>query len=276
MSAIKRLKPTTPGQRLARVVNYREQITQDKPYKPLLYSKSKSAGRNNWGKITVRHIGGGYRKRVRQITTKRDFPKGFKVLTIEYDPNRSAFVCLVSNLYNGKKEYILHTNGLEVGKKYQQESNNLQKGVDYKVGDLPVGAAVSQLELNPGNGAKLVRSAGNYGLITAKEEKWVNVKLPSGEVRKFLRECKCVYGRIGNSQHGSTRKGKAGKKRLSGVRPSVRGKAMNPVDHPHGGGEGGVPVGLKYPKTPTGKHALGVRTRKKRKSSDKMILKRRK
>jgi large subunit ribosomal protein L2 len=274
MSNLKLYKPTTPARRKTSVINYKNILTKDKPYKKLLLAKSKSGGRNNSGKITVRHIGGGYRKLVRVITYKHNFTQGYKVQSIEYDPNRTAFICLIIDLATAKKHYILHTKGLEAGKIYRP-SNDFIEGNRYDLQALPVGSFVSQVELQPNQGAKLVRSAGNYAQVTAQEEKYTTLLLPSGEVRKFLNNCKCVLGRIGNESFELVRVGKAGRNVHKGIRPTVRGKVMNPADHPHGGGEARNPIGLKRPKTPWGKPALGARTRDKKKASSKFIIKRR-
>lgn len=273
MSQVKVYKPTTNARRHTSVIDYKKILTTDKPYHKLLVRKKKNAGRSR-GKITVRHRGGGYRKLIRQIDFRRDFPKGFKVVSVEYDPNRSAFICLVTCLHTGRKKYILHSQGLEVGKVFDKEEDIIL-GNSAELRSLPVGTEVSQVDIYPGAGAKMVRAAGTYAIITAKEERYVTLKLPSGEVRKFLGECRCVIGRVGNDAHSLVRIGKAGRVRHKGRRPEVRGKVMNPVDHPHGGGEGRNPIGLKYPKTPWGKHALGVKTRPKNKASDRLIVSRR-
>ena len=237
MSLVKVYKPTTPARRKTSVVNYKKVLTTNEPYKKLLLRKKNSAGRNNRGVITIRHRGGGSRKLVRQVDFKRDFKGGFKVNTIEYDPNRSAFVCLVTELSSGIKYYTLYTKGMQVGQKYNK-SDEIKEGDQAELRNMPVGSFVSQIELNPKQGAKIVRSAGTYAKLTAKEEKYVTLKLPSGEIRKFLGTCKAVLGRIGNQEHELVRIGKAGRVRRKGIRPTVRGKVMNPVDHPHGGGEG--------------------------------------
>lgn len=228
------------------------------------------AGRSN-GKITVRHRGGGYRKLVRQIDYKRDFPMGFKVVSIEYDPTRTAFISLVTCLQTGQKKYVLFTKGMKAGEVYQT-SKEVSEGNQVELAGLPVGTFVSQIEINPGKGATVVRSAGTYAIVTAREEKYVTLKLPSGEIRKFLSTCKCVVSRVGNEAHNLVRLGKAGRVRHKGIRPTVRGKVMNPVDHPHGGGEARNSIGMKYPKTPWGKHALGVKTRDRKKQSSKVII----
>ena len=274
MSRIKVYKPTTAARRKTSVVDYGSVLTTDKPYKKLTTRKATNAGRNSSGKITVRHQGGGYRKIVRKIDFKRSFESGFKVLTVEYDPTRTAFICLVADLKTGKKHYVLHSKGMKAGEKFDINSE-IVDGNSVPLKLVPIGTFVSQIEINPGQGAKLVRSAGNYAIVTAREEKWVTLKLPSGEIRKFLGESKAVVNKVGNEAHELVRLGKAGRVRNMGVRPSVRGKVMNPVDHPHGGGEARNSIGLKYPKTPWGKHALGVKTRKRNLASDKVIVKRR-
>jgi large subunit ribosomal protein L2 len=270
MSKVKLYKPTTASRRHSSVINYKEILTEDKPYKKLLVRKKNNAGRSK-GKITVRHQGGGYRKLVRIIDYKRHFPMGFKVISIEYDPGRSAFVCLVSCLQTGVKKYILHTQNLVVGERFQTDQD-IKTGNYVELGTIPVGTFVSQIELGPNSGAKIVRSAGSYAVVTAKDGKHVTLKLPSGEIRKFLLTCKCVVDKMGNEAHNLVRYGKAGRMRHKGIRPTVRGKVMNPVDHPHGGGEGRNPIGMKYPKTPWGKHALGVKTRNKKKISSGLIV----
>ena len=273
ISKVKLYTPTTPGRRKTSVIDYKAILTTNDPHKPLLISKKNSAGRSH-GKITVRHRGGGYRKVIRQINFKRIFETGFKVETIEYDPNRSAFISLVVDLKSGDKHYILFTRGMEVGKTYS-DTKEIQEGNSVPLKLAPIGTLISQVELNPGQGAKLVRGAGNYAQVTAREGGMVTLKLPSGETRKFQETCTCVIGRVGNEAFELVRIGKAGRVRNKGWRPSVRGKAMNPVDHPHGGGEARNSIGMKYPKTPWGKHALGVRTRNKKKLSSKFIVKRR-
>jgi large subunit ribosomal protein L2 len=274
MSRVKVYKPTTASRRKTSVIAYSEVLTNDKPYKKLIIRKKTRAGRNDSGKITVRHQGGGYRKLVRQVNFKRSFEQGFKVLTVEYDPTRTAFICLVADLKSGDKHYVLHSKGMLKGEKYNI-NQEIVDGNSVYLKTLPIGTFVSQIEINPGQGAKMVRSAGNYAIVTAKDEKWVTLKLPSGEIRKFLGESRAVVNKVGNEAHELVRLGKAGRVRKMGVRPSVRGKVMNPVDHPHGGGEARNSIGMKYPKTPWGKHALGVKTRKGKLASDKVIIKRR-
>lgn len=275
MSQIKLYKPTTNGRRLSSVIDYASILTTDEPYKKLLVRKVKVSGRNNTGSITVRHQGGGFRKLVRIVDFKRNFPNGCKVLTIEYDPNRSAFISLVSDLKTGQKAYVLYVKGTKVGD-ILNSNQEIVEGNSLPLSAIPVGTMVSQVELRPGQGAKIARAAGNYAIVTANEGNLVTLKLPSGEVRKFLGNCRCVVGRIGNDAHNLVRIGKAGRQRHKGIRPTVRGKVMNPVDHPHGGGTGRNPIGMAYPKTPWGKYALGVKTRKPNQPSDKFIVSRRK
>jgi large subunit ribosomal protein L2 len=274
MSTIRVYKPTTAARRKTSVINYSKVLTGDKPHKPLLVRKSRTGGRNQRGSISVRHIGGGSRKLVRMVDYKNNFPKGFKIQTIEYDPNRTAFVCLVVDLHDGKKHYILHVKGMEAGKTYGT-TEDVVKGAPRKLKDLPLATQVCQIEINPGQGSKMVKSAGVYATITAKDGDYVTLKLPSTELRKFNGECTCVVGQMGNDAWGLVRIGKAGRNRNMGIRPTVRGKVMNPVDHPHGGGEARNSIGMKYPKTPWGKHALGVKTRDKKKASSRVIVKRR-
>lgn len=273
MSLVKLYRPTTAARRKTSVIDYAQILTTQTPYKQLLYRKTKQSGRNNQGRITIRHRGGGARKLVRQVDFKRRFPDGFKVLTVEYDPNRSAFISLVSDLRTGQKAYVLYTKGMRVGEKYNL-GQEVVEGNTLMVRDVPLGTMVSQIELRPGQGAKIARSAGNYAIVMASDDKTVTLKLPSGERRKVLGDCLCVVGRIGNEANNLVRIGKAGRNRHRGIRPTVRGKAMNPVDHPHGGGKARTPIGMPYPKTPWGKHALGVKTRKS-KQSDGMIVSRR-
>ncbi len=274
MASIKLYKPTTNARRKTSVINYKEFLTTDKPFKKLLVRKTRAAGRNASGKITVRHQGGGASKLVREVDFKRNFPEGFKVLTVEYDPTRTAFISLVSDLKSGVKKYILNSKGIEVGKKYTP-TNEIQDGNQVQLKFVPVGTAVSQVEFKPNQGAKLLRSAGAYATVTAKDDGYVTLKLASGEIRKFQETCNCVISRMSNDAHNQVRIGKAGRSRHMGIRPTVRGKVMNPVDHPHGGGEASNSIGMAYPKTPWGKHALGVKTRNKKKESSKFIIKRR-
>ena len=269
--AIRNMKPTTNGQRgMSRLVS--SEITTNKPEKSLLEVKSKKAGRNNQGKITVRHQGGGEKRKYRKIDFKRNkFDIVGTVATIEYDPNRSANIALI-NYADGEKRYIIAPKGLEVGMKVVSGSN-----VDIKVGNalplmnIPEGTLVHNIELKPGKGAELARSAGASAQILGKEGKYVLVRLSSGEVRKVLGTCMATVGEVGNEDYSLVKIGKAGRKRHMGIRPTVRGSVMNPNDHPHGGGEGRAPVGRSGPMTPWGKPALGYKTRKK-KASDKLIV----
>ena len=269
--AIRNMKPTTNGQRgMSRLVS--KEITTNKPEKSLLETKSKKAGRNNQGKITVRHQGGGEKRKYRKIDFKRNkFDVVGTVATIEYDPNRSANIALI-NYSDGEKRYIIAPKGLEVGMKVVSGEN-----VDIKVGNalplmnIPEGTLVHNIELKPGKGAELSRSAGASAQILGKEGKYVLVRLSSGEVRKVLGTCMATVGEVGNEDYSLVKIGKAGRKRHMGIRPTVRGSVMNPNDHPHGGGEGRAPVGRSGPMTPWGKPALGYKTRK-RKSSDKLIV----
>ena len=273
---IKNYKPNTPGTRgMSTLVN--SEITTKNPEKSLLVKKSKTGGRNNQGKITVRHIGGGVRQKYRLIDFKRnkDGVVGH-VATIEYDPNRSANIALI-NYDDGEKRYIIAPLNLKVGDKVESGSN-----VDIKVGNalplenIPVGTLVHNVEMKPGAGAKLARSAGSSVQILGREGKYVIVRLRSGETRKVLGTCRATVGEVGNTDYELVNLGKAGRARHMGVRPSVRGSVMNPNDHPHGGGEGKAPVGRAQPMTPWGKPALGFKTRKSKKSSEKLIMTRRK
>ena len=273
--AIKNMKPTTPGQRgMSKLRN--DEITTNKPEKSLLASKSKNAGRNNQGRITVRHQGGGEKRKYRLIDFKRNkFDIVGTVATIEYDPNRSANIALI-NYVDGEKRYIIAPKGLKVGMKIVSGEK-----VDIKVGNalplmnIPEGTLVHNIELQPGKGAELARSAGASAQILGKEGQYVLVRLASGEVRKVLGTCMATIGEVGNEDYSLVKIGKAGRKRHMGVRPTVRGSVMNPNDHPHGGGEGRAPIGRSGPMTPWGKPALGYKTRKK-KASDKLIIRRRK
>ncbi len=273
--AIKNMKPTTPGQRgMSRLHNV--EITTNKPEKSLLVSKSNKAGRNNQGRITVRHQGGGEKRKYRLIDFKRNkFDIVGTVATIEYDPNRSSNIALI-NYVDGEKRYIIAPKGLKVGMKIVSGEN-----VDIKVGNalplmnIPEGTLVHNIELQPGKGAELARSAGASAQILGKEGKYVLIRLASGEVRKVLGTCMATIGEVGNEDYSLVKIGKAGRKRHMGVRPTVRGSVMNPNDHPHGGGEGRAPIGRSGPMTPWGKPALGYKTRKK-KASDKLIIRGRK
>ena len=253
-----------------------EEITTNTPEKSLTENLKKNAGRNTRGKITVRHRGGGERRRYRVIDFKRnkDGIPG-KVATIEYDPNRSANIALIVYA-DGEKRYIIAPNGLKVGDQVISGPDvDIQVGNALPLANIPVGTIIHNIEMKPGKGGQLARSAGNGAQLMAKEEKYAQVRLPSGEVRKVLLVCRATIGEVGNTDHGNIQIGKAGRKRHMGWRPTVRGSVMNPNDHPHGGGEGRAPVGRKSPVTPWGKPALGYKTRKKSKASDKYIVKRR-
>ncbi len=276
--AIKTYKPMTNGQRNMSVLNYKETLTTDKPEKSLLAKKNKKAGRNNQGKITVRHQGGGAKQKYRIIDFKRNKDSVIgKVATIEYDPNRSANISLI-NYVDGEKRYIISPKGIKVG----QEIVSGEEGIDIKVGNamplskIPMGTVIHNIELKPKKGAQLARSAGASAQVLGKEDKYVLVRLTSGEVRKILGTCRATIGEVGNESYELVKIGKAGRKRHMGVRPTVRGSVMNPNDHPHGGGEGRAPIGRKSPMTPWGKPALGLKTRKKNKHSNKYIVRGRK
>ena len=253
-----------------------EEITTDKPEKSLTVTLKKHSGRNSRGKITVRHRGGGYRPKYRIIDFKRD-KDGVpgKVATIEYDPNRSANIALI-NYADGEKRYIVAPNKLAVGDVIVSGPDaDIKIGNALPVANIPVGTIIHNIELKPGKGAQLVRSAGNGAQLMAKEGKFASLRLPSGEVRKVRQECRATIGEVGNIDHQNIQIGKAGRKRHMGIRPTVRGSVMNPNDHPHGGGEGKAGIGRVSPVTPWGKPALGYKTRKKGKPSDKYIVKRR-
>ena len=273
---IKNFKPNTPGTRgMSTLIN--EEITTSTPEKSLLVKKSKTGGRNNQGKITVRHIGGGVRRKYRLIDFKRnkDGIEG-RVASIEYDPNRSANIALV-NYVDGEKRYIIAPLDLKVGDKVESGINaDIKVGNSLPLENIPVGTVVHNVELNPGAGAKLARSAGSSVQILGKEGKYVIIRLKSGETRKVLGTCRATVGEVGNTDYELVNLGKAGRKRHMGIRPTVRGSVMNPNDHPHGGGEGRAPVGRSGPMTPWGKPALGLKTRKTKKASEKLIMTRRK
>lgn len=273
---IKNYKPNTPGTRgMSTLVN--DEITTRTPEKSLLVKKSKTGGRNNQGKITVRHIGGGARRKYRLIDFKRnkDGIEGV-VASIEYDPNRSANIALI-NYADGEKRYIIAPLNLKVGDKIESGVNaDIKVGNALPLENIPVGTMVHNVELNPGAGAKFARSAGASVQILGKEDKYVILRLKSGETRKVLKTCRATVGEVGNTDYELVNLGKAGRKRHMGIRPTVRGSVMNPNDHPHGGGEGRTPVGRAQPMTPWGKPALGLKTRKTKKASEKLIMSRRK
>ena len=272
--AIRNYKPTTPGRRkMSALVN--ETITSSTPEKSLLVVVKKKSGRNNQGRITVRHQGGGVKRKYRIIDFKRNkYNVPGSVASIEYDPNRTANIALI-NYADGEKRYIIAPKGLEVGEQIVSGEN-----VDIKVGNslpimnIPVGTMIHNIELRPGKGGELARSAGSSAQILGREGKYVMIRLSSGEQRKVLGTCYATVGEVGNEDSSLVKVGKAGRKRHMGIRPTVRGSVMNPNDHPHGGGEGRAPVGRKAPMTPWGKPALGLKTRKK-KQSDKFIVRRR-
>lgn len=273
---IKKYNPTTPGLRGMTVSTF-EEITKSTPEKSLTVTLKKHAGRNQRGKITVRHRGGGYRPKYRIIDFKRnkdDIPA--KVTAIEYDPNRTANIALVVYA-DGYKAYIIAPEGLKVGDVIESGvSADIKVGNTLPLANIPVGTVIHNIELKPGKGAQLVRSAGNGAQLMAKEGKFAQVRLPSGEVRRIRMECRATIGEVGNGDHQNIDIGKAGKKRHMGIRPTVRGSAMNPNDHPHGGGEGKVGIGRVGPVTPWGKPALGLKTRKRNKDSNRYIVSRRK
>ncbi len=269
---IKTYNPYTPSRRNMTGLDF-EEITKSTPEKSLLAKKTKTAGRNNQGKITVRHHGGGNRQKYRIIDFKRrkdDIPA--KVAAIEYDPNRTANIALL-HYVDGEKAYIIAPVGLKVGDELMNGSNaEVKVGNCLPLADIPVGTEIHNIELYPGKGAQLVRSAGNSAQLMAKEGKNATLRLPSGEMRMVPIVCRATIGQVGNIEHGLVNIGKAGRKRHMGVRPTVRGSVMNPNDHPHGGGEGRTSIGRPGPSTPWGKPALGLKTRKKNKQSNKMII----
>ena len=273
--AIKKYNPTTPGLRGMTVSTF-EEITCDTPEKSLTVTLKKHAGRNVRGKITVRHRGGGYRPKYRIIDFKRD-KDGVPgtVATIEYDPNRTANIALI-NYADGEKRYIIAPNKLNVGDVIESGAEaDIKVGNALPLANIPVGTIIHNVELKPGKGGQMVRSAGNGAQLMAKEGAFAQVRLPSGEVRKVHIGCRATVGEVGNLDHQNIQIGKAGRKRHMGIRPTVRGSVMNPNDHPHGGGEGKAGIGRVSPVTPWGKPALGYKTRKKKKASDKYIEKRR-
>lgn len=273
--AIRKIKPNTPGQRFMTVSTY-EEITCTTPERSLMESLKSNAGRNNKGRITVRHRGGGQRRKYRIIDFKRDkFDIPATVASVEYDPNRSAFIALLQ-YEDGEKRYILQPAGLKVGDVVVSGKDaDIKAGNALPLSSIPVGTIVHNVELYPGRGGQLARAAGNSAQLMAKEGVYALLRLPSGELRNVPASCMATIGQVGNLDHENVKVGKAGRKRHMGWRPTVRGSVMNPCDHPHGGGEGKSPVGRPGPVTPWGKPALGYKTRRTKKSSDKLIVKRR-
>jgi len=268
--------PITPGTRDAALPSF-EEITRTKPEKSLLRSQLRGSGRNNQGRITVRHRGGGSKQMYRIIDFKRDkigIPG--KVVSVEYDPNRTARIALIFYA-DGEKRYILAPLGLEIGAKIESgPRSEIKPGNTLPLRNIPAGTQVHNLEITPGKGGQLVRSAGVAAQVLSREEPYVLIRLPSGEIRRVLVECQASIGQLGNPDHKNIKLGKAGKTRYRGRRPQVRGVAMNPRDHPHGGGEGRSPIGMPGPKTPWGKPTLGYKTRRKKKASRSLIVRRRK
>ncbi|MDE5768506.1 MAG: 50S ribosomal protein L2 [Oscillospiraceae bacterium] len=273
--AIKSYKPTSPSRRQMTVTDY-SVLSKVAPEKSLLEPLKKNSGRNSYGRITVRHRGGGNRRKYRVIDFKRDKEEmNATVQTLEYDPNRSAFIALVK-YEDGEKRYIIAPNGLKVGDVVRAGADaDIKPGNALKLIDIPVGTFIHAIELYPGKGAQLVRSAGNMAQLMGKEGGYALIRLPSGEMRKVPVNCKASIGQVSNIDHENVNYGKAGRKRHMGWRPTVRGSVMNPCDHPHGGGEGKSPVGRPGPVTPWGKPALGYKTRKSHNKTDKYIVKRR-
>ena len=272
--AIMRYKPTTPSRRNMTSPSF-EEITKFSPEKSLIVKKKKNAGRNSYGKITVRHHGGGNKQKYRLIDFKRNVDEKSTVIGIEYDPNRTSYIALVEN-EAGKKSYIIAPLGVTDGDVLSAGADSdIKPGNVLPLSAIPVGTIIHNIELYPGKGAQLVRSAGAFAQLMAKENGTAQVRLPSGEVRIVRLECKATIGQVGNLEHETIKLGKAGKTRHRGIRPTVRGSVMNPCDHPHGGGEGKSPIGRPGPVTPWGKPALGYKTRNKKARTNKFIIKRR-
>lgn len=274
--AVRKYKPTTPSRRGMSVIDY-SVLSKVEPERSLLRPLKKNAGRNSYGRITVRHRGGGNRRKYRVIDFKRQkFDVKAKVLSLEYDPNRSSHIALIEYT-DGEKAYIIAPNNLEVGQEVMSGPNaDIKPGNALALSNIPVGTFVHNIEMYPGKGGQLARSAGNMAQLMAKEGKLALLRLPSGELRNVPIECMASVGQVGNLEHENVKIGKAGRKRYMGWRPTVRGSVMNPCDHPHGGGEGKSPIGRPGPVTPWGKPTLGYKTRKKNKKSNKLIVKRRK
>ena len=272
--ATMRYKPTTPSRRNMISPSF-DEVTKFSPEKSLIVKKKKNAGRNSYGKITVRHQGGGNKQKYRLIDFKRNVDGDAKVIGVEYDPNRTAYIALLEN-EEGKKSYIIAPVGLTDGDVVSAGANaDIKPGNVLPLSAIPVGTVIHNIELYPGKGAQLVRSAGAFAQLMAKENGTAQVRLPSGEVRIVRLDCKATIGQVGNVEHETIKLGKAGKTRHKGIRPTVRGSVMNPCDHPHGGGEGKSPVGRPGPVTPWGKPALGYKTRNKKARTNKFIIKRR-
>jgi len=272
--AVKKYKPTSPGMRGRTGYSF-EEITKDKPERSLIKIRKQHAGRNTYGRVTVRHRGGGHKRKIRIVDFKRDkigIPA--KVAAIEYDPNRTARLALL-NYVDGEKRYIIAPVGLKVGDKVVSGPNaDIFPGNSLPISNIPTGTMIHNIELQIGRGGQLVRSAGGAAQVLAKESDYAHIRLPSGEVRLVLQKCYATIGQVGNLDHGNIKLGKAGRKRHLGIRPTVRGSAMSPRDHPHGGGEGRSPIGMPSPKSPWGKKTLGKKTRHN-KQTDKYIIRRR-
>ena len=272
--AVKQYKPTTPSRRNMTSPSF-DEVTKFSPEKSLIVKKKKHAGRNSYGKITVRHHGGGNKQKYRLVDFKRNTEGNAKVIGIEYDPNRTSYIALLEN-DEGKKSYIIAPVGLTDGDVVASGADaDIKPGNVLPLSAIPVGTIIHNIELYPGKGGQLVRSAGAFAQLMAKENGSAQVRLPSGEVRIVRLECKATIGQVGNLEHETIKLGKAGKTRHKGIRPTVRGSVMNPCDHPHGGGEGKSPVGRPGPVTPWGKPALGYKTRNKKARTNKFIIKRR-
>ena len=268
-------KPTTPARRNMSVPSF-EEITKFTPEKSLIVTKKKHAGRNSYGRITVRHRGGGNKVKYRIIDFKRQNPNANTVVGIEYDPNRTAYIALLQDT-EGTKSYVIAPEGLKTGDVvYSGPTADIKPGNTLPIANIPVGTVINNIEIYPGKGAQLVRSAGAMAQLISKEANGMaQIRLPSGEVRYIRLDCKATIGQVGNVEHDTVKVGKAGKTRHKGIRPTVRGSVMNPCDHPHGGGEGRSPIGHPGPVTPWGKPALGYKTRNKKARTDKFIVKRR-
>ena len=272
--ATMKYKPTTPSRRNMMSPSF-DEVTKFTPEKSLLAKKKKTAGRNSYGKITVRHHGGGNKQKYRIIDFKRNVDEAAKVIGVEYDPNRTSYIALLEN-DEGKKSYIIAPVGLKDGDVVTSGADSdIKPGNVLPISAIPVGTVIHNIELYPGKGAQLVRSAGAFAQLMAKENGTAQVRLPSGEVRIVRLDCKATIGQVGNVEHETIKLGKAGKTRHKGIRPTVRGSVMNPCDHPHGGGEGRSPIGRPGPVTPWGKPALGYKTRNKKARTNKFIIKRR-